>query len=73
MQKKSKAVEIIKGKAMLTSGRLYWISDLEAPKNIPKSFYFNIDNVPHFTIRIWSTIASMRISDPSVWAKLGNT
>lgn len=45
MNTKAKAIEIIKGKTSPTLDRLYWISDTQPPKNVAKSFYFNIDNV----------------------------
>lgn len=45
MNTKAKAIEIIKGKTFPTQDRLYWISDTQPPKNVAKSFYFNIDNV----------------------------
>jgi hypothetical protein len=73
LQKKNKAIEIVKGKHMDYSGKLYWISDVEPPKNIPKSFYFNIDNVFNSPFRISSTTASTRILDLSTWAKHGST
>ncbi len=50
------------GYARGDAGRLYWISDSEPPKNIAKSFYFNIDNVPARPRRTWSTTVSTRIS-----------
>lgn len=49
MNTKAKAIEIIKGKTSPTLDRLYWISDTQPPKNVAKSFYFNIDNVYLFT------------------------
>ena len=55
------------------SGRLFWISDLEPPKNIAKSFYFNIDNVFIRSARICSTTASIKTSDLSTSEKLGST
>ena len=55
------------------SGRLFWISDLEPPKNIPKSFYFNIDNVFIRSARICSMTASMRILVLSTSEKPGST
>ena len=45
MDKKSKAIEIIRGIYNVNIDKLFWISDATPPKNIPKSFYFNIDNV----------------------------
>ena len=72
--KRNKPVEIIKGTIRITVDRLYWISDSAPPKNVSKSFYFNIDNVfIPFNIRISSTNPSTRISAPSTLEKLGNT
>lgn len=45
MNTKAKAIEIIKGTTFTSTDRLYWISDTQPPKNVAKSFYFNIDNV----------------------------
>ena len=42
---KKKAVEIIKGMVGTNLDKLYWVSDTSPPKNMAKSFYFNIDNV----------------------------
>jgi len=72
MQKKNKAIEIVKGRYICYSGKLYWISDVEPPKNIPKSFYFNIDNVFNTLFRISSMTALTRILDLSISAKHGS-
>lgn len=42
---KAKPLEIIKGKSTSILDRLYWIASESPPKNIAKSFYFNIDDV----------------------------
>jgi cell division cycle 14 len=44
----SKAIEIIKGKLhilVICVGRLYWYCNADPPKNVPESFFFNIDSV----------------------------
>lgn len=44
-----KSIEIIKGKQILFSlkclDRLYWYCNSDPPKNVPDSFFFNIDPV----------------------------
>ena len=55
MNTKAKAIEIIKGTTFTSTDRLYWISDTQPPKNVAKSFYFNIDNV-YLLTRVGSEI-----------------
>lgn len=72
MKRKSQPIEIIKGTQWLNAERLYWVSDSEPPKNVSRSFYFNIDNVRPCPCRIWNTSPSTRTSAPSTSAKPGS-
>jgi cell division cycle 14 len=38
------AVEIIPGIYSIYLGRLFWLSDTKTPKDLPNSFYFNVDH-----------------------------
>ena len=44
------SVQIVKGKLSAdSSDKLYWYCNKNPPKNVPNSYFFNIDNVSHFS------------------------
>jgi len=54
---------LIDSKFYIEAERFFYLADHSPPKEIPKSFFFNIDNVAIITIRIFVTRDFSKTSD----------